>query len=178
VRYFIPVAALAVLLVGCGSSASGNGTPTPIPTSSYSDPHYKFSFKYPHVWSVPAKGGQTASNGSSSAYVLNVTVPGNVAQASVEVDKDVVPFPPFQNGHRGTIQGDPHTYIYFHRKVGQWPAMRIERQLNGQTDEIDTIVNTRTLSYDARLITATPPFKQSSLNGYAAMVKSLKIPFS
>jgi hypothetical protein len=174
----LPLLFLAGLLAGCGTGASPSQTATPLATAAYSDPHFHFSFHYPANWSVPRKGGATTTTASGTTYILTVNIPGNGAQLSVTVDHTIVPFPQFANGHRGQIPGDPHTFVYFHRTIGQWPAMRIERLSGKQLDEIDTIVNTRTESFDVRTITSASSFTPVERAGYEIVVKSLKIPFS
>jgi hypothetical protein len=111
--------------------------------------------------------------------VLNVSIPQNVAQLSVTVDNNVTPFPPFTNGHTAPDPNGPsHTFQYFHARVAGWPAMMIRRFSGKEITEVDTIANTRTRSYDVRMLTATPPFPSTVTLGYSQVVKSLKVPFS
>jgi hypothetical protein len=172
-----------ILIAGCGNSATSPTAIVPPPTVSAStrfvDPNFHFSFAYPANWSVNKKGGQEKTvTAGYKQYALDVKLPTNAAQLSITVDGNVQTFPQFTNGHHGTIPGDPHDYVYFHDKLSGWPAMRIKRYTGKQITEIDTIANTRTRSYDVRMLTATPPFSPDSLAGYETIVHTMKVPFS
>lgn len=180
-RFLLPVAALLPLLAGCGADAATKPTATPfVPTalSSYRDPKFGFSFQLPKNWTVPPRGGHTVNNNGLQQYVVDITLPRNEAGLSVTVDGDIQQFPKFPNGRRGRIPGDPHTYVYFHRTVSQWPAMRVERYSGATLNEIDTIVNTRKASFDVRMITSNPPFSSRATYGYDTIIRTLKLPFS
>ena len=56
--------------------------------------------------------------------------------------------------------------------------MVIRRFTGKQITEVDTVTNTRTRSYDVRMLTATPPFSADITQGYNHVVSSLKVPFS
>jgi hypothetical protein len=117
--------------------------------------------------------------GGVNTYVLDISIPKNAAQLSLTVDADVTPFPAFTNGHTAPDpNGSTHTFQYFHARVAGWPAMVIRRFTGKHVTEIDTITNTRSRSYDVRLLTATPPFPASVNQGYKHVVSSLRVPFS
>jgi hypothetical protein len=179
-RPYLLLLAMAIPLAGCGSSASG-GTPTPqtVSLATYKDSQFGFSFRYPSTWSIAKSGGSMVKIGGVKTYVLDISIPKNTAQLSVTVDADVTPFPAFTNGHTAPDPNGPtHTFQYFHAHVAGWPAMVIRRFSGKQVTEIDTVTNTRSRSYDVRLLTATPPFATSVNQGYSQVVKSLKVPFS
>ena len=172
---------LTLVLAGCGLAgvASPTATAVPIGYATFNDPQFGFSFKYPQNWSIPKSGGHTIQNSGLDQYVLDITLPGSEAGMSVELDGAVRPLPlTFVNGKRSHITGDPHTYVYFHRTVTQWPAMRVERFSGTKMNEIDTIFNTRKESYDIRTIAANPPFTSRALAGYDTIVRTFKPPFS
>jgi hypothetical protein len=128
---------------------------------------------------VPKSGGRTIQNSGVDQYVLDITLPGNEAGMSVELDGAVRPLPlSFVDGKKSHIPNDPHTYVYFHRTVDQWPAMRVERLKGPVMNEIDTIFNTRRASYDIRTIAGNPPFSTRALAGYDEIVRTFKVPFS
>jgi hypothetical protein len=174
----IPLLVLTVVIAGCGSSAA-KPAPTAVPALSYTDAQHGFSFRYPSNWSVPKEGGKMVSVAGVSTYELDLTVPQDAAQVSVTVDADVVQFPAFADGKTAPDPNAPsHTFQYFHAQVAGWPAMVIRRFTGKQITEEDTITNTRTRSYDVRMLTATPPFSASVTQGYKRVVKSFKVPFS
>jgi hypothetical protein len=150
----------------------------PIGNATFNDLQFGFSFKYPRNWTIPKSGGHTVQSSGTDQYVLDITLPGNEAGMSVELDGAVRPLPTFVDGHKAHISGDPHTYVYFHRTVDQWPGMRVERFKGSQLNEIDTIFNTRRASYDIRTISANPPFTSRALAGYEEIVRTFKAPFS
>jgi hypothetical protein len=177
-RHSIPLLFLTVAIAGCGSSAA-----TPVPTVEttrlYTDAQHGFSFRYPSNWSVPKNGGKIVNVAGVSTYELDLTIPQDAAQVSVTVDADVVQFPAFADGKTAPDPNAPsHTFQYFHSRVAGWPAMVIRRFTGKQITEEDTVTNTRTRSYDVRMLTATPPFSSTVTQGYQRVVKSLKVPFS
>jgi hypothetical protein len=177
-RLCILLLVVAFTLAGCGSSTA-KPAPTPIPSVAFTDPQFGFSFRYPVNWSVPKKGGNIVDVAGVRTYELNLKVPQDAAQLSITVDGDVVPFPAFADGKTAPDPNGPtHTFQYFHAHVAGWPAMEIRRFTGKQITEVDTVTNTRTRSYDVRMLTATPPFPSSVTSGYARVVKSLKVPFS
>lgn len=177
-RHYFLLVVLATAVVGCGSS-SAKPTPPSVTMASYKDSQFGFSFRYPANWKVAKQGGHMVNLGSVRTYILDISVPQDAAQLSVTVDADVVPFPSFQNGKTAPDpRGPTHTFQYFHARVAGWPAMVIRRFTSKQITEIDTVTNTRTRSYDVRMLTATPPFPSGITQGYNDLVKSFKVPFS
>ncbi len=168
----------AAFLAGCGTSGTTPSAHTVV-LASYKDPQYGFSFKYPATWKIPKSGGSVSNIAGVSTYVLPITVPNNSAQISITMDKDVAPFPPFQNGKTAPDPNGPtHTFQYFHAHVAGWPAMDIRRFTGKQITERDTIANTTTRSYDIRALTISPPFSPDVMSGYEKIVSTLKLPFS
>lgn len=169
---------LAVAVAGCGGTASAP-TPTAVTLARYKDAKFGFSFRYPSSLKVASAGGHVSNLGGVPTYILDVSVPNNSAQLSITVDTDVTQFPPFTNGHTAPDpSGSAHTFQYFHARVAGWPAMVIHRFSGKQITEIDTVTNTRSHSYDVRMLTATPPFSSDALAGYHTIVRSLTVPFS
>jgi hypothetical protein len=177
-RHLFLLLAMAIALSGCGSS-SATPSPTSVATASYKDSQFGFSFRYPASWTIAKQGGRMTTIGRVKTYVLDISIPRNSAQLSVTVDADVVPIPPFQNGHTAPDPNGPtHTFQYFHARVAGWPAMVIRRFTSKQITEVDTVTNTRTRSYDVRMLTATPPFSSDITAGYNHVVTSFTVPFS
>jgi hypothetical protein len=177
-RHLILLLVIAIAVTGCGASSATATSPT-VAMSSYTDSQFGFSLHYPSNWKISKKGGQTSNVAGVQTYILSISVPQDVAQLSVTVDGDVTPFPPFSNGHTAPDPNGPtHTFQYFHAHVAGWPAMVIHRFSGKQTSEIDTVTNTRTRSYDVRMLTATPPFPSDITAGYNHIVKTFKVPFS
>lgn len=169
---------LALGVSGCGGGSATSQTPTSIAsTKVYTDHRFKFSFKYPTAWKVPAGGGHQETVSGTPTYVVPVTAPGDVAQLEVTVDGRVFQIPDFTDGKTAPAGGDA-TYHYFHARVGGLPAMRVERREAQKTNEVDTLFNTRTRSYDVRILTASPPLSVSSLQAYRTIVGSISVPFS
>ncbi|GAC1444128.1 MAG: hypothetical protein NVSMB52_03120 [Chloroflexota bacterium] len=165
-------------LGGCGTNHSST-PPTPIPPKTYHDSTFNFSFRYPGNWSIAGKGGRVTTVGNVQTYIVTVNIPGSSANLEVTIDGQVIPFPPFQDGHTSPSQdGSPNTLQYFHDQVSGLPAMRVERIHQNQVDEIDTLVNNRRKSYDVRMVTGTPPFSTTVRNGYSVVTRSLTLPFS
>lgn len=177
-RLTIPLLLFTLALAGCGSP-SAKPVPTAIPLASYIDSQNGFSFHYPSNWTVPKKGGKIIDVAGVSTYELDLNIPQNPAQVSVTVDGDVVPFPAFADGKTAPDPNGPtHTFQYFHAHVAGWPSMVIRRFTGKQITEVDTVTNTRTRSYDVRMLTATTPFSADITQGYNHVVSSLKVPFS
>lgn len=177
-KFRILMLLLTAAATGCGSSAA-KPAPTAVPLVSYKDSQFGFGFRHPANWTIASKGGSMTTVGGVKTYILDVKVPQDVAQVSVTVDGDVAPFPAFQNGKTSPDPNGPtHTFQYFHARVAGWPAMVIKRYTGKQISEIDTVTNTRTRSYDVRMLTISPPFPSDITQGYAGMVKSFTVPFS
>jgi len=172
--------ALTIAVAGCGSNGASSPSKTPTASRSFTDPTFKFSFKYPSTWSVPPKGGHQSSS-SPGTYILPVSVPGNPTPANLEVtvDGQVFTIPSFVDGKISPDpSGGPDFYHYYHATVDGLPGMRVERWSGKQMDEVDTFVYTRTKSYDIRMDTGTPPFPGAVTSGYNGVVKSFKVQFS
>jgi hypothetical protein len=179
-RHLILLLVMTIAVTGCGaSSATATSTSTHVAMSSYTDSQFGFSFHYPSTWKISKQGGQTSNVAGVQTYILDIAVPHNSAQVSVTVDGDVTPFPAFSNGHTAPDPNGPtHTFQYFHAHVAGWPAMVIHRFSGKQISEMDTVTNTRTRSYDVRMLTATPPFSSDVTVGYNQVVKTFKVPFA
>lgn len=174
-RRLLVLPLVAAILAGCSLSASSSPpTPTPLSMGSYRDAHYHFSFRYPAIWTVPAAGRHTTLNGVAT-YLLNVKTPGNAAGIQITVDHDLANYSSIPEGDVVPYGAD--TLHYHHLTVGGWPAIQIDRYNGKQLDDISTIVNTRTYSYQVQMLTGTPPFSSSALSGYHTVVQSMKIPF-
>lgn len=168
-----PLLLVVVALAGCGAKQA-----TPAKPRVYHDPKYKFSFSYPASWSVPKQGHQESIAGVAT-YVVPVSAPHNAARLEVTVDHQIIPFPPFQEGHEAPDpNGGPDVFHYHHARVSGWPAMEIKRYNGTTADGIFTIVNTHSLSYEIRMITANPPLSTGELHAYNTVMHSLKFPFS
>jgi hypothetical protein len=177
-RHLTLLFVIAIAVTGCGTS-NATATPPNVAMASYTDAQFGFSFRYPSNWKISKQGGHTSTISGVRTYILAISVPQDAAQISVTVDGDVTPFPPFANGHTAPDPNGPtHTFQYFHATVAGWPAMVINRFSGKQITEVDTITNTRTRSYDVRMLTATPPFPSDITAGYNHVVKSFKVPFS
>jgi hypothetical protein len=178
VHRFVPVVGLLILLCGCGGGGTAS-PPTPVPLKTYADSRLNLHFKYPGSWSVPKNGGhQQASSTGAPTYIVPVNVPGNAASVEVTADGQIIQFPAFANGHIAPDpSGGPDYFHYYHTTVDGRPAMRVERWAGKQIDEIDTFVNTSKLSFDIRTDTGAPPYPKSVTDGYATIVRTIKLPF-
>jgi hypothetical protein len=177
-RHLTLLFVIAIAVTGCGASSATATSPN-VAMTSYTDHQFGFSFHFPSNWKISKQGGRISNVAGVRTYILDISVPNDAAQLSVTVDGDVTPFPPFSNGHTAPDPNGPtHTFQYFHANVAGWPAMVIHRFSGKQITEVDTVTNTRTRSYDVRMLTATPPFPSDITVGYNHVVKTFKVPFS
>lgn len=171
-RIFLTVILLG-LLVGCGSSRATSAT-----GNTYHDKKYGFSFRYPSGWTAPAQG-KVQNVAGVSTYIVTLHPPDNSVGFEITADHDVIPFPTFQEGHIAPNPGGGPDMLHFHHaRLSGWPAMEIQRYNGPNVDEIDTIINTRTISYQVRILTANPPLSATQNAAYNQVLNSLKIPFS
>lgn len=172
-----PLLALLVmiLLAGCASSAAAP-TPTPTRERTYRDAKYHFHFKYPASWH--ASTPKNVSVQGVPTYTISFTTPGNAAGIQVQVDRQVTPFPAFQEGHVAHDPSGPDMLHYHHLRVSGWPAMQIQRYNGSKVDGMFTIVNTHSLSFTIEMVTPNPPFSANSVSGYDTVVRTIKLPFA
>lgn len=173
--FLLPVVGI---LAGCASFAASPAT-TPVTDHTYHDSTYHFSFRYPSAWQLASKHGTTTSVQGVPTYEVNLKTPNNVVGVRIQVDHQVTPFPPFEEGHVAPNPGGgPDMLHYHHMHVSGWPAMQIQRYNGTKVDGMFTIVNTRSLSFTIEMVTPYPPFSRSTLSGYNAIVRTIKLPFA
>lgn len=177
-RIWITLIGILLVITGCSSQSTASNTLVPDPTKTYTDTAYNFSFKYPATWSVKSHTMSVASAGNPRIYIVHLNVPGNAAGMEVTVSGTVTPFPPITDGEVRKDPSGPSSFRYFNKTVSGFPALRVERFYQGQTDQITTIINGHKRTYAVRMLTATPPFKAAALTGYGVIVRTLSLPFS
>lgn len=174
----IPLILIGGLVAACSPGASSPPpTSTPVATATYHSKILNLSFNYPGGWKVAKKPYE--ANIPMPAAVLKITpAADSTAQLEITVDSVVTHIPDFPNGKIAKDPNGPEMLHYRHLRVSGYPAMEIGRFGGKIMDGLFTLVATRTRTYQIRMITGEPPFKQSTINGYETIVGSLKLSFS